>query len=305
MSLGLLAILGSTIMYFTGLDVSKTGFAFACLNVVLSSAERIAQRTLWARHCGSLSPEMCMLLNNIIGLFPTVAIAIWLGEVSSMNFNMWLSSSTISLLLLSGIIGIGISHIASAVRLELANVSFMVLQNLVRVAVVIVGVFVFHDPYGWPLQALGLVFSFVASLWYGKSLIEEQIVRSTNKRGGHMRSTDPSTASIHAGQFDVYIIVTPEGMQVETWSLEGFKLAQYRLPAASHISDLAKMISINSVISFLTDDGTVVKQDSWLGDHYKLSAKVQAASMKSGPTLNWEKLRTSQNGPPRAQEGRS
>merc|ERR1719482_2010970 len=79
-----------------------------------------------------------------------------------------MSLSTV-LLLLSGLIGTGICYFALAAQREIAATSFMVLQNVVRMAVVVVGVIVFHDPIRWPYQVLGLILSFAGALWYGKS----------------------------------------------------------------------------------------------------------------------------------------
>lgn len=172
MLLALCVILGSTFVYCEKITVSYIGVGYALLNMVLAITDRVAQRRLLTTECQGLSTESCVLLNNLMGLVPTLLLAVTLHDFDDFDKSKWFASSTTMLLLLSGVIGTGICYFALAVQREIAATSFMVLQNACRMAVVLVGVLVFGDPIGWPFQVLGLALSFAGALWYGKAQID-------------------------------------------------------------------------------------------------------------------------------------
>lgn len=198
MLLALLVLLASSFVYCTRIEVSWRGLTFAALNLVLGVADRVAQRRLLTTECQGLSIESCMLLNNALGLFPTFFMASYLGELAAIDLHLWLASSTALLLLLSGIIGSCICYFAIALQREIAATSFMVIQNVVRMAVVLVGVLLFHDPIGWPFQVLGLALSFVGALWYGKSLLDgkahKAAIRDVLAKRRNDSTADPAVA---------------------------------------------------------------------------------------------------------------
>merc|ERR1719401_668895 len=135
------------------------------MNMILAITDRVAQRRLLTTECRGLSTETCMLLNNLIGLVPTLILAGALGEFNLVSAKVWLASITTILLLMSGVLGSGICYFALAVQRELTATSFMVLQNAVRMAVVLFGVIAFSDPIGFPWQVIGLLLSFAGALW--------------------------------------------------------------------------------------------------------------------------------------------
>lgn len=172
MIMALMIILASTFAYSNTIQVSEFGRALAALSIILTVADRIAQRRLLTTECKNLSLETCMFINNFVGFFPTMFLALCLGEIGQVNVKMWFTGWSVVLLLLSGILATGMCYFALAVQREITAVSFMVLQNLVRVAVVFVGVLVFSHPIGWPWQGVGLTLSFVGASLYGWALIE-------------------------------------------------------------------------------------------------------------------------------------
>lgn len=170
MVLSLLVVFASTIIYCHGVQTSFKGLFFSLLNMILAIADRLAQRRLLSIECGGdngLTTESCMLLNNSIGLIPTVLLGIWLGEFATADVQQWFMSINTLLLMLSGVIGAGICYFALAVQREISATSFMVLQNVVRMGVVVVGVLVFLDPIEIPWQVGGLIMSFTGAFWYG------------------------------------------------------------------------------------------------------------------------------------------
>jgi len=172
MLLALLVLLSGAVIYCTTIEVSLRGLIFASLNLFFAITDRMAQRRLLTNECRGLSTESCMFLNNVFGLIPTLLMGMYFGELKDFDWHLWFASSTGALLLLSGVIGSGICYFAIALQREIAGTSFMVLQNVIRMAVAGVGVIVFHDPIGWPFQIVGLALSFLGALWYGKSLID-------------------------------------------------------------------------------------------------------------------------------------
>merc|ERR1740138_1741621 len=172
MLMALAVVLGSTFVYCQKIEVKLGGILLAILNMCLAITDRVAQRRLLTTECKGLSTETCVFLNNFVGMIPTVVMALATGEFAKVDAAKFFLSMTTVLLLLSGIIGTGICYFAIAVQREISATSFMVLQNIVRMAVVLVGVVVFLDPLGWPFQVVGLALSFAGALWYGKAQLD-------------------------------------------------------------------------------------------------------------------------------------
>jgi len=200
MIVSLLVVFASAIIYCHGAQTSSKGLFFSLLNMVLAIADRVAQRRLLSIECGGpsrLSTESCMLLNNSIGLIPTILLAMWLGDFARADVQVWFMSINTLLLILSGVIGAGICYFALAVQREISATSFMVLQNVVRMAVVAVGVLVFLDPIEFPWQVGGLILSFSGAFWYG-CLQSQPIDRRRMKEIKEAASVSAPPAPLHA-----------------------------------------------------------------------------------------------------------
>jgi len=204
MIVSLLVVFAGTIIYCHGVQTSVKGLFLSLLNTVLAVVSRVAQRRLLSIECGGssgLSIESCMLLNNSMGLIPTVLLSMWLGEFARADVQQWFMSISTLLLILSGVIGSGICYFSLAVVREISATSFMVMKNIVRVAVVAVGVLVFLDPIKLPWQAGGLIISFSGALWYG--YLQNQPVDPTRmkeeKEAAHV-STPPAPPDARRSQ---------------------------------------------------------------------------------------------------------
>lgn len=171
MIMALLVILVGAVVYSGEITTSAAGFLFALLNMLLAIADRVAQRRLLTSECKNLSTETCVLLNNLLGCVPTVALGTAVGELSQFDSKLWFHTSATLLLILSGVIGSGICYFAIQVQREISATSFMVLQNTARLAVVFAGVMIFHDPLHRS-AALGLALSFGGAVWYGQTQLE-------------------------------------------------------------------------------------------------------------------------------------
>lgn len=194
MLLSMIVIAVGTSIYVGRIDVSLRGIGLALVNMVLAVADRIAQRRLLTTECQDLSIETCMVLNNVLGLIPCFVLAFHWGEFDIADTNKWFFSFSTFLLILSGIIGTGICYFAIAVQREITASSFMLLQNVVRVAVATAGVIIFLDPIGWPFQVVGMVLSFIGALWYGKAQIDGAMIRSQELRQAESSSKEPAAS---------------------------------------------------------------------------------------------------------------
>jgi len=168
----LMVMLAGACLYGGAITLSWIGLAFAMLNMVLAIADRVAQRKLLTTSCKDLSTETCVLLNNLLGCFPTALIGYHLGEVEHFNSALWFQSSATLLLVLSGIIGSGICYFAIAVQREISATSFMVLQNSARMCVVVAGILIFGDRVDSLSKVIGLVLSFGGAIWYGRTQLD-------------------------------------------------------------------------------------------------------------------------------------
>lgn len=168
--LALLLLVASTFAYFGGIHVMKIGIVYAALNMCLAVGSLVLRRRLLTTECSSLSTETCMLVNNAVGFVPCLMLSAFAGELTRPpSIHYVFTDDVCILVLLSGIIGTGISYFGLALQREITATSFMVLENVVRMAEIYAGVALFGDPITWPWQSIGLIASFVGAVWYGRT----------------------------------------------------------------------------------------------------------------------------------------
>jgi hypothetical protein len=171
----LLLVLSSAATYIGGAPPSLKGCAFAFLNMFLAVVDVVLRRRLLTTECAEMNTSMCMLLNNFVGIVPSILLCFCTGELLDIDLKSAFSTYTIAVLLISGLIGSGISYFALNVQREMAATSFMVLENGIRLAEVLAGVLLFKDPFEWPSQILGLIVSYVGSVVYAKVQIDDSV----------------------------------------------------------------------------------------------------------------------------------
>merc|ERR1719235_1492035 len=152
-------------------DISWMGVAFAVLNMVLACSDRLIQRRLLTDQCKGLSSSTCSIMNNGVAMLPTVFMAMITSEMTKVTSPEgaanWTDPQTLLLLGMSGLVGMGICYFGFECQRVLSATSFFVMQNLSKVAVVLVGITVFGDPLKSPFAILGLVLSLGGSGFYG------------------------------------------------------------------------------------------------------------------------------------------
>jgi len=167
---------GAVVYGFSAPVISAVGVAFAFMNMVLAVIDRMLQRKLLAQDCQDLRLEVCTFLNNFVGMFPSLAVALVTHEASNLHPHhaaAWYRSDTVMMLLMSGLLGIGMSYFGLAVQRSISGTSFLVLNNVSKVAVVTIGVAVFGDVFKSEFTKAGLLLSLGGSCWYGASHIKE------------------------------------------------------------------------------------------------------------------------------------
>merc|ERR1719240_1719185 len=109
-------------------------------------------------------------------MIPTLALAFFTKEMAAATESSalpnWTDPKVLVLLVLSGAIGLGIGYYGFACQKAISATSFLVLQNVSKVAVVGCGIFFFHDPIKSPFAMAGLLLSLGGSYLYGKSQMD-------------------------------------------------------------------------------------------------------------------------------------
>merc|ERR1719277_1068041 len=94
-------------------SISLVGVGFAFLNMFLAVTDRLIQRRLLTTECKDLSSSVCTILNNFFGMLPTLLLAGLTGQfghaAAPENRAKWMEAHVMVLLVLSGLVGTGIS----------------------------------------------------------------------------------------------------------------------------------------------------------------------------------------------------
>jgi drug/metabolite transporter (DMT)-like permease len=173
------AMLAGTLMYGGGIGhVSVIGCIFAFANMILAVSDRLIQRRLLTSECTGLASSVCTVMNNALGSIPALLLAGATHQISGMaspeHRASWTDPRVLTLLALSGAIGIGICYLGFECQRAITATSFFVLQNFSKVVVVVCGVAFFGDPISSPLAMVGLVLSIGGSFSYGKAQMSLQ-----------------------------------------------------------------------------------------------------------------------------------
>lgn len=147
------------------------GVGSAFLNLIFKVTDRMTQRRLITKECKDLPTNVCMVLNNSIGILPLLMIAGSTGELQRMGTleaANWLEPRAIVHLLFSGLVGLGMSYVGLECQRVMSVTSFFVLQNVNKVFVVMCGVVIFGDPIKSVPSFCGLLLSLGGSALYGK-----------------------------------------------------------------------------------------------------------------------------------------
>lgn len=174
----MLTMLAGAIMYGGALEVSTVGVLFAVLNMVIAVVDRLIQRRLLTEQCKSLPSTVCGIMNNGLALIPTLLLAGFSHEfehaASSAMAEHWTDPLVLTLLIVSGFVGMGVGYFGTECQRELTATSFFVMGNATKAGVVLLGITVFGDSFKSGHANLGLFMSLTGSALYGHAQMQIQ-----------------------------------------------------------------------------------------------------------------------------------
>jgi drug/metabolite transporter (DMT)-like permease len=166
----LMMMVAGAVMFAHGqVESTKIGLCIVALNTLLAIGDRLLQRRLLVAECKDLPLSACMVLNNTLGMVPTLIMAFTMHEVQGYEAHRahWTDPATLVLVALSGCMGMGIGFSGLMCQKVMTATSFQVLQNSSKLAVVVSGVYIFGDSMASPSCASGMALSLLGSLFYG------------------------------------------------------------------------------------------------------------------------------------------
>lgn len=164
----LLIMISGALVYCNSISVSIIGVTFAAVNMFLAVTDRVVQRRLLTEECKDMSSDVCALMSNTLGMMPAVALAFCTHEVAQARSGTgsWSDSQALTLLILSGFVGLGINYLGFETQRAISATSFFVLQNVTKLVVVGMGICMFGDPSTMVTMS-GLALSVSGSAMYG------------------------------------------------------------------------------------------------------------------------------------------
>lgn len=162
-------IIGALLFTWGDASFSWTGLGIVLLNTIVAIFDRVLQRRLLVKECQDLPLSACMVVNNTLGVLPSVLLIFLTGESagyakSAVN---WADPGVLTLILMSGFMGLGIGFFGLMCQKAMTATSFQVLQNMSKVVVVSVGIGLFGDKVDSPQRMIGIFLSLAGSAAYG------------------------------------------------------------------------------------------------------------------------------------------
>lgn len=194
--LGLATMLAGAILYGGNLDISMLGVIFSVANMAIAVCDRLLQRYLLTNNCKSLPSGVCSILNNGVAIIPSFIMASLAQEfahAAKEGAESWLNPEVLFILLVSGFVGMGVGYYGMEAQRDISATSLFVLQNVSKVGVVLLGIFVFGDSLKSGLANLGLLMSLGGSALYGHSQMKIQ-EEQKNEKAKLLKEGEKATA---------------------------------------------------------------------------------------------------------------
>lgn len=167
-SIGVMVI-GALLFSWKDEAFSWIGVGLVLLNTFLAILDRVLQRRLLVQECKDLQSSTCMVINNSLGLVPSLIMMIATHELEGFRQHtlVWHDPGFIALVIMSAFMGLFIGVTGILCQRAMTATSFQVLQNASKVAVVFLAVHVFGDDMGSYSHKVGMFLSIAGSLAYG------------------------------------------------------------------------------------------------------------------------------------------
>lgn len=162
-------VVGAFLFSYSQTTFSFFGLSIIILNTLLAIFDRVLQRRLLVEECKDLPLSACMVINNSLGMIPTLCLALVTQEFGVIRANAmnWTDPGIVLLLVMSGFMGLGIGIFGLMCQKAMSATSFQVLQNSSKVVVITIGIQLFGDKVDSPARIFGLLLSLVGSAVYG------------------------------------------------------------------------------------------------------------------------------------------
>jgi len=162
-------VVGAALFSWAETAFSWFGVGLVALNTILAITDRVLQRRLLVAECKDLPINACMVLNNGLGIIPTLFLAYATSEVATFEESAanWRDPGIIVLVIMSGFMGLFIGLSGLMCQKAMSATSFQVLQNMSKVVVVPMGVGIFGDKMNDPSRIFGMLLSLGGSMAYG------------------------------------------------------------------------------------------------------------------------------------------
>jgi len=165
----MIMVVGAVLFSWTESTFSWIGLGLVILNTLIAIFDRLLQRRLLVEECKDLPLSACMVVNNTLGMLPTLMLAGISKEFQGFQESgaNWRDPGIIVLVIMSGFMGLFIGMAGLMCQKAMSATSFQVLQNMSKVLVVVIGVQVFHDKMDSHMRVLGMFLSLAGSMAYG------------------------------------------------------------------------------------------------------------------------------------------
>jgi len=164
-------IIGAFLFSWTESVFSWIGVGLVILNTLLAILDRVLQRRLLVQECKDLPLPVCMIVNNSLGMIPTLLLAWGSNEFhgfqDSTTATNWRDPGVIALVIMSGFMGLFIGLAGLMCQKAMSATSFQVMQNMSKVVVIFMGVTIFGDQIAGTVRSIGILLSLVGSMAYG------------------------------------------------------------------------------------------------------------------------------------------
>jgi len=182
-------IVGALLFSWTESAFSWLGLFLVLLNTLLAILDRVLQRRLLVEECKDLPLSACMVINNSLGVLPTILIAGLSKEFQGFQDSAtnWKDPGVITLVIMSGFMGLFIGLSGLMCQKAMSATSFQVLQNMSKVVVVVIGVQIFGDKIDSTMRIVGMILSLGGSMAYGYAQARERMKQGDQIKQGELK----------------------------------------------------------------------------------------------------------------------
>ncbi|CAE8686648.1 unnamed protein product [Polarella glacialis] len=181
--LALLVTLFGTVVYgCDNISVTHHSAALILFNCVVSVCDRLLQRHLLICPEFHENLAVCMVANNTIGLLPLLILALWTGETETWASTLH-NTNAVSwfVIVLSSVAGCALGYLGLKVARAVTATMVLVLQNVSKLSVVLLGILLYGDSLTF-IAAAGSLVSLGGSAWYSQLMMPPAAIQAPDKK---------------------------------------------------------------------------------------------------------------------------